>query len=352
MEGKSMSRRRGNKLKYQVEQALKEINFIGVSKKKLRDLKIETGIHSIKQMKHALSVGQNFASWLKKQGVNDLYQLKRAHYRNYIEFMKNSKVSNGYLINIETNLRILAKGMGRISQKKGMKPRDWVPSMRLIDVKSREKPRDRSYTDKEIESFREKLPDSARISADLQLAFGLRLRETAETKRAHIIEKNGKLYWCAVSDKNALNTAVGVTKAGRGRIAPCKPDMEARIREIIKDKQPADYIVPIKYNTLKSAYNRVNLKGSHTFRHSYARQMLMNEFKRLGIANTGYSMLRRMLENYEKGYRKDYLVTKEEKNLYKKVNECVDHVHSWLGHGRGRIDLCEVYMNSQKLDFR
>lgn len=96
----------------------------------------------------------------------------------------------------------------------------------------------------------------------------------------------------------------------------------------------------------------MNLKGSHTFRHSYARQMLMNEFKRLGIANKGYSMLRRMLENYEKGYRKDYLVTKEEKNLYKKVNECVDHVHSWLGYGRGRIDLCEVYMNSQKLDFR
>lgn len=33
-----------------------------------------------------------------------------------------------------------------------------------------------------------------------------------------------------------------------------------------------------------------------------------------------------------------------ERELYKTVNECIDTVHGWLGHGRGRIDLCEVYM--------
>lgn len=339
-----MSSRRGNKLKYQVEKSLKAINYIGVSKKELRDKKLETGIHSIKQMKHALSVGQNFAQWAKKQGIKDLFHLKRAHYRDYIAYMKDSGLSNGYLVNIETNLRLLGKGMDKISEKKGMKPRDWILKMRIVDVKTREKPKDRSYSYKEIESFREKLSDNVKIAADLQLAFGLRLREVANTKRAHIIEEEGRLYWHAVSDKMALNTAQGVTKAGRERKTPCKPEMEDKIREIIKNKLFDSFIVPVKYNTIKSGYNRANLKGSHAFRHTYAREMLKREFRRLGIEKQAYSMLQRMLENHEKGYRKDHLVTKDERMIYKQVNECVDRVHEWLGHGKGRIDLCEVYM--------
>src|SRR5690606_8485387 len=80
--GNSVPRRGGNKLKYQVEKALKMINYIGQSKKTFRDLGRETGIHSITQMRHALSVGQNFAQWLRKvKGVKDLFQLKRSHYR-------------------------------------------------------------------------------------------------------------------------------------------------------------------------------------------------------------------------------------------------------------------------------
>ena len=40
-----------------------------------------------------------------------------------------------------------------------------------------------------------------------------------------------------------------------------------------------------------------------------------------------------MLENREKGFRKDHLVTREEKALYKQVNQVVDLVHGYLGHG-------------------
>lgn len=336
--------RGGNRLKYQVEKAIKKINYIGISKKTLRDTGEKTGIHSTNQIEHVLSISQNFVKWVKEQGIKDLFQLKRAHYRNYIAHMKDSGVSNGHLINIETNLRLLAKGMNKVSEEKGLKIRDWVPKTRLIDVNSREKPVDRSYSQKEIESFREKLSFNAKVGADLQQAFGLRLREAANTKVAYIVEKDGRLYWRAVSGKQALNTAVGVTKAGRGRIAPCRPEYEQRVRDLIQGKEKWEYVVPVRYNTLKSAYNRAGIEGSHAFRHTYSPEMLTRELQSRGIEKEGRSMIQRMLENHEKGYRKDYLVTKDERHLYREVNQAIDKIHAHLGHGKGRIDLCAVYM--------
>lgn len=339
-----MRKRGGNRLKYQIERSIKAINYIGISKKRLRDAGEETGIHSTNQIKHVLSVSQNFGEWAKKQGIKDLFELKRSHYRDYMAFMKDSNVSNGHLINIETNLRLLAKGMNKISEEKGLKIRDWVPKTRLIDVDRRERPVDRSYSQKEIERFREKLSYNAKIGADLEQAFGLRLREAANTKAAHIVEEDGKLYWSAVSDKQALNTANGVTKAGRGRVTPCRPEYESRIRELIQGKEKGEYIVPVRYNTLKSAYNRAGIKGSHAFRHTYAREMLKQELRGRGIEQAGRSMIQRMLENHELGYRKDHLVTRDERPLYREVNQAIDKIHAYLGHGKGRIDLCAVYM--------
>lgn len=72
--------------------------------------------------------------------------------------------------------------------------------------------------------------------------------------------------------------------------------------------------------------------------------MLTYELERRGIPNEGRSMIQRMLESREAGYRRDYLVTREERGLYYQVNAAIDQVHSFLAHGRGRIDLCEIYM--------
>lgn len=344
--GDVVPKRGGNKLKYQVEKALKMINYIGQSKKTFRDLGRETGIHSITQMRHALSVGQNFAQWLRKvKGVKDLFQLKRSHYREYVAHLRDSGVTKGHLINVETNLRLLAKGMDKISEEKGMRKRDWVPKQRMIDPKEREKPVDRSYSDEELQAFREKLSEGAKVGFDLQCAFGLRLREAANTKVAHIVERDGRLFWIAVGDKTAINTAQGVTKAGRGREAPCRPEYEDRIRELIQGKRADEYVCPVRYNTLKSAYFRVGLKGSHTMRHTYAREMLWRELQSRGIdERQGKEMLRRIQKNREAGRRKDYGVTRQERPLYQQVVQAIDTVHSYLGHGQGRIDLFEVYM--------
>jgi integrase len=349
--GNNMAKRgKGNALKYQVTVALQKIHYHGVSKKDLRDRGKETGIHSTTQMKHALSYCQNFAKWLKEQGVRDLFQLKRSHYRDYIAYLQGKGVSNGHLINVETNLRLLAKGMAKISADKGMKERDWVPKQRLISTDLREKPKDRSYTPQEVELLKAHMSDNARIGLELQMAFGLRLREAALTRVAHIEERNGRLFWIAVKDREALNTAHGVTKAGRPRITPCRPEYEARIRELIRDKLKHAYVSPVKYNSLKSAYLRAAEKagiayaGSHGFRHTYARESLMAMLKQKGIGEKGKEMIQRMLNNHSNGLRKDYGVSRDERELYKTVNECIDTVHEWLGHGRGRIDLCEVYM--------
>lgn len=340
-----MSKKRGgNPLKYQVEQSIKKINYIGISKKELRDNGAKTGIHSTTQIKHALSVSQNFAEWSRENGVRDLFQLKRSHYRDYIEYKKAEGVSNGHLINIETNLRLLQKGMDQISAEKGFPLRDWIPKTRLIDTSSRENPQDRSYTSEEVDGYREKLSDNVKVAADLQQAFGLRLREAANTKAAHVIERGGKLFWAASSDKGALNSAQGVTKAGKGRETPCRPEYESRIRELVQGKEQGEHVVPVKYNTLKSAYNRAGMQGSHAFRHTYAREMMKGELRSRGIEKEGCSMVRRMLENYEVGYRRDNLLTAEERPLYSEVVQCMDRIQSFLGHGRGRMDLAEVYL--------
>lgn len=340
-----MSKKRGgNRLKYQVEQAIKKINMIGVSKKGLRDAKAETGIHSISQVKHALSVSQNFAEWAKEQGVKDLFQLKRSHYRDYITHKQAEGVSNGHLINIETNLRLLEKGMNGISREKGFSERNWTPKTRLIDTNSREKPQDRSYSSEEMKVYLNKLSSNARVGGVLQAAFGVRLREAANTKVAHIVEKEGRLFWEASSDKQALNAAQGVTKAGRARLTPCRPGYEAQVRELIQGKEPGQYVVLVRYNTLKSAYNRAGMKGSHAFRHTYAREMLRSELQARGIEHEGRAMIQRMVENREAGYRKDHLVTREERPLYREVSAAMDQIQNYLGHGSGRIDLVEVYL--------
>jgi len=338
-------RRGGNRLVHQVEQALKEINYIGQSKLEAKD-KGNSGIHSTTQIKHALSATQNFAKWLKEEhGMSDLYQLKKAHFEEYIEHMRGTGVTNGHLINIETNLRLLNKGMAKVSEGKGHRVRDWVPKERMVASRERDKPKNRALADSEVQRVRSEVSSAVGVGVDLAMAFGVRLREAANSNRAHIEERNGTFYWVAVADRNAPNRSVGVTKAGRPREARIRPGYEAVVREMIKGKAPDEKLCSVKYNTLKSAYTRCGVGGNHAFRHTYARDMVMLEFEKRGIVSEGRQMLQKMLENRYKGFRKDHLLEREERPLYKQVNEVVDLVHGYLGHGQGRIDLCEVYMS-------
>ena len=58
----------------------------------------------------------------------------------------------------------------------------------------------------------------------------------------------------------------------------------------------------------------------------------------------GREILQRMIENREDGYRKEHTITIEERSLYREVVQVMDKVQEYLGHGKGRIDLAEVYL--------
>ncbi len=336
--------RGGNPLKYQISKALNSINDIGVSKHEKRLNGVETGIHSFSQIKESLSVSQQFGAFLKEHGVTDLYQVQVKHYADFVKHKEEQGVSKGHLINIETNLRLLAKGMNHLSDSESRDRQVWVPETRLVDTKIREQPKDRSMTQHEISESRERLSANAKIGMDLQNAFGLRLREAANTVVAHIVERDGTLFWEASNEKGVMNIARGVTKAGRARETPCRPEYEQQVRELIKDKNPTEQVVPVTYNTLKSAYNRAGIKGSHAFRHTYAREMLNTEFINRGIELDGKVVLRRMLDNHENGFRRDRGFREGEYELYKQVLNAMDRVQSYLGHGEGRMDLAIVYL--------
>jgi len=336
----------------QSEYCLNAINQIGISKKILRDIGLETGIHSTNQMEHALSDCSGFVRWLKTIGITDLFQLKVKHYRDYIAFKKDTRVSYGHLINIETNLRLLAKGMTKLSKSRGYKVREWIPQKRLINVNLREKPTNRMYTEDEIKLLQDNMSKNARIASQIQLAFGLRLREVAQSRVAHIITKDGQLVWKCVKEKEALNTAIGVTKGGRPRETPCRTGYEDVVKEIIEGKNVEEFVSQIRYNSLRSAFNRaadrsgVHFNGSHGFRHTYAREMLKNLFDERGIYYDAMVMLELIFTNVQNGKRKDAGVSKMERDLYKQVIECLDLVQKYLGHGKGRLDLCEVYLKN------
>ena len=83
---------------------------------------------------------------------------------------------------------------------------------------------------------------------------------------------------------------------------------------------------------------------THAFRHTYAREMFRNELQSLGIEQKGRNMMQRMLENRAAGYRKDHLVTRDERLLYGDVSRAMDRIQSYLGHGDGRMDLAEIYL--------
>lgn len=348
LEIKTKTRTRGgSRVKFQISQALNEINDIGISKHTKRENQEDTGIHSYSQMDASLSDSQQFGAFLKAKGVTDLYQVKRAHYRDFISHKQEQGVSRGHLINVETNLRLLAKGMDRLSDAESLHKREWVPKKRLVDTRTREQPKDRSMTGQQIEACRQQLPESAKVALDLQNAFGLRLREVSNTLVAHIkVKDDGSVVWEASNAKGAVNIASGITKAGRARETLCRPEYEQQVRELIEGKNSTEQVVSVGYNTLKSAYHRVGIKGSHAFRHTYARAMLNEEFVNREIESDGPKALQRMLDNRESGFRRDKGFMEGEKELYREVVNAMDQVQSYLGHGTGRMDLAMVYLKN------
>lgn len=169
-----MTRRKPN-LKYQAEQAIKTINYIGQNKRKMRETD-EDGIHSYKQMKETLSIVMNFIEWLKGQKMKTIYELNEQYYREYLQFKQSQGSLNGHLMNIETGLRHLEKGMKKISEKLRRTPIIWTPVVRVISFTQREEPKNRSYSEIEIREIINNCSHKVSLGIMLALKLGLRAK--------------------------------------------------------------------------------------------------------------------------------------------------------------------------------
>lgn len=342
-----MARRKAN-LVYQAETAIKMINFIGESKRGFR-ANNQHGLHSYKQVRETISVVMNFVKWLKERKVKSIYKLTEEDYIEYIKFKKDEGVLNGHLINIETALRHLDKGMNKVSESLDRKPVIWIPKTRMISSVKREDPRDRSYTNEEIQTILLHCSKNVQLGILLALNLGLRAKEVIYLKVDHVDLARFEIVFTEQSAK-------GVTKGGRYRIIPIPPSFIEILASLVKDKNEDDYVLGLKNQSslrdgLSRACRKAGLvsKGMHGFRHTYSRNRIHNLFIEKRIEEPGYKMLRRIFNNLSANRKADYgILSEKDKSLYKLVKNCIDIVHSELGHGRDRWDLAKVYMSKKE----
>lgn len=341
-----MARRGRTGVKYEVDQALKQIQKFGQPKDK-GNHKGKTGyIHSHNQNRHDYSNSMEYGKWLRSERGKGLYQANKTDYKDYIAH-KAQTVSKGHLINIETSLRHLSHGMNKVSESRGKASREWVPNSRVVSSNEREKPSDRSYTPREVQQIKDHLPSGSKVHNNhiMSNAFGMRLEETSKARVSNFETRGNTTYFVAREGEK-------ITKGGRPRETPCRPEYEKEVRAMLSGSKGkgSNSFVGAKYNTAKDAYRTAATKaglqynGSHGFRHSYARSQLQTRLQERGIAKEGRQVIDRMLTNYDNGVRKDSGFKPEEKNLYNEVNAIIDKVHADLGHGKGRLDLVAVYM--------
>jgi len=338
-----MTRRKTN-LTYQAEQAIKEINYIAESKRERRQSN-EHGIHSYKQMKETISVVMNFVKWLKTEKVKSIYNLTEREYKGYIQFKHDSDVLNGHLMNIETGLRHLEKGMAKVSEKLGRKPVKWTPEKRIISFKAREEPKDRSYTKDEIEAIISHCSHKVGIGITLSWKIGLRAKEVINLRVEHVDLEREELIFTE-------KTAKGVTKGGRYRLIPIPSDFVNVLTSIVTNKGIEELVLGLtNESTLRDGLSRackkagIKSRGIHGFRHTYARNRLNDLLNEKGISEVGGKMMKRIFNNIAKGKKADYgIYTDKDRQIFHQVKQCIDIVHGELGHGKDRWDLAKVYM--------
>ncbi|MEM5635325.1 site-specific integrase [Bacillus cereus] len=178
-----------------------------------------------------------------------------------------------------------------------------------------------------------------RNAFQLQLHLGLRAREVINLTPEHFDLKKNVLK---------IEQGKGITKGGRRREVQIPEHVKDKIRQMIGDKQLHEKIIPVKDNTLRAALLKagkvtgIQTNGTHMFRHTFARE----RFKELlgDSYERGQEVLVYILKNHEQGKRADYGVSQEFKGIYQKVQGVMNIVHEELGHGKGRLDLAQIYL--------
>lgn len=315
---------------YQVNQCVREVDLIGVSKRKARNEGVKA-IHSSETKKEVLKIGKQFARWgQEKYGIKNLHEFKEQH---YVAFLKSkSDTTLDYRRSIETHLRLVQEGLNKRSDRFGKERAVFVPEKRLIGSRGRlEGVSDRSYSEKDIQAIQERVTPSTALSVSLMRNLGVRVSESVQLRVEHV-----QGDYVRIQDDT-------ITKGGRDRVIPVPQSFQNELKQMCLGKEKSECLVPISagtvMNDVAAACRQLKIKsnGTHGFRHSYARdrvsQLMTGEEKVLFSS---------CMERYAEGKKFDYGV--HDRELYESMKEKMDQVHAELGHGKDRFDLAVRYM--------
>lgn len=315
---------------HQVNQCVREIDRIGVSKKKVRNEGIKA-IHSHKTKKEVLKIGKQFARWGRENhGIKNLHEFKEQHYLDFLASKSNTTLD--YRRSIETHLRLVQEGLNKRSDRLGKDRAVFIPKKRLIKPRGRlEGVSNRSYSERDVQAIRGRVTPAVARSIALMRNLGLRVGESVQLRAEHVQGDSIR-----IQDDT-------ITKGGRDREIPVPPAFQKELQQMCFGKEMSERLVPLAagtvMNEVKAACKKLNIKsnGTHGFRHSYARvrmNQLMNEEEK--------SLFSRCMERYTEGKNFDYGI--HNKELYESMKNKMDQVHRELGHGKDRFDLAARYM--------
>lgn len=345
-------------IKGQIVMALKEINKIGKSKRLYRiNNEDYSNIHSIKYYKDVLDTSIQFGEFCKQRyKVKRLVDFKAEYYNVFLQEAERRGCSMGHLINLESHLLKLQSGITKLIETGKIGKVNFVPFIQGRNYLSskREEPKDRSYSQEEIEMIKTNVSQSVKNAIDLSVKLGLRIRETCNIRVEHIVTDLSGEMRVSIPDRapaemrspNDIRSGAGLTKGGRSREIQVPPSFESQLRELIKDKEGKNRIIDLKEGSLRSALKRscersgISSRGWHGFRHTYARERfkeLMGKEQEEGI------FIIKQMQNNQKSH---LWVGKgiSDHPFYSFTIEQINQVHSELGHGENRWGLMRVYL--------
>lgn len=314
----------------QVNMCIREIDMIGKSKRAAKKNGVK-GIHSYKTKNEVLKIAKQFANWARSErGVKNLHDLTEADYQAFLESKAHTTLD--YRRSIETHLRLLQEGLNRRAERYGKEAIRFVPEKRLIAPRRRlEAVSNRSYSEREVKAIKERVSPSTARAVALMRNLGLRVSESVQLRVEHVqgdfIRIEGDT----------------ITKGGRDREIPIPASFQQELEQMCLGKTEGERLVPLMAGTVmddvKEACRELNIKsrGTHGFRHSYARERVQQE-----MTTEQKAMFERCLDRYAEGKKADYGVY--DKELYDATKAIMDKIHGELGHGKNRFDLAVRYM--------
>jgi integrase len=343
-EGFLVVRRGRTSIVREVKESIQAIDKIGQSKREARQ-NGTSGIHSVKQKENTMSDCQNFVKWCRSEhGVKSIVDLNQSHYEAYMAYMNEKGLSKGHMRNVETSLRLLEKGFKTRSERFEWALRGWggfCPEKRLINVKTGENVRNRSYSEREVQLIRENCSSEVQKAVDLMRGLGLRVREAVNVRAEHFVHDGAG--W-----QLHIENGSGITKGGRHREVPVSKAFEPKLERMLVNREPEKRLVNVTATTVRDGINVACKKagivqggrGAHGFRHAYARER-MDQL----AAVEHKQMMARILDNREVGRKADYgILNEKDKVLYAETKSIMDKIHSELGHGQNRWELAMRYL--------